>query len=464
MKSNILFLQDSYKFSHYLQYPKGTEFVNSYISPRGKVRSPRFTSTMFFGLQMFIKEYLEGEVITQEMLNEAKDLIPTHGLSLNVEGFQYIIDKHKGHLPVKIQAVREGTVLNNGNIVLQIQNTDPKCYWLTSFLETMILRGIWYPSTVATVSWSIKKLIKDFLEETADNLEGLGFKLHDFGYRGVSSHESGCIGGLSHLVNFLGTDNVGSLEYGRKYYNENCAGFSIDASEHSSITPWGKDNEVEAYRNMLKQFSSKGIFACVSDSFDIKNACENLWGGELKQEVIDSGAVVIVRPDSGDPVETPIEVVEILAEKFGTTRNTKGYLVLNNVRVIQGDGIDYNDIKSILYGLKARGYSADNIAFGMGNNLLQNLNRDTCNFSMKCSEIVANGVKLDVQKESPGKVSKKGRLALVERNEELITIREDELVKGSHGSEKNYLEPVFENGKLLFEENFSDIRERSNNY
>jgi nicotinamide phosphoribosyltransferase len=61
------------------------------------------------------------------------------------------------------------------------------------------------------------------------------------------------------------------------------AAFSIPAAEHSSICAWGKENEVEAYRNMLRQFAKPGaLVACVSDSYDLWNAITNLWGQAIK--------------------------------------------------------------------------------------------------------------------------------------------------------------------------------------
>ncbi len=462
--TNIMLNTDSYKYSHFWQYPPLTEFVSSYIEPRVG-RQNRFNQTMFFGLQAFIKEYLEGQVVTKEKLDEAEDLVIKHGLPFYRGGWDYILKCCGGKLPIEIEAVSEGTVVDNGNVVVQIRNTKKECFWLTSFLETALLRGTWYPSTVATNSWKLKRLIKYHLEETADDLSGLPFKLHDFGYRGVSSMESGELGGLAHLVNFQGTDTMGALVAARKYYDEDCAGYSIPAAEHSTITSWGKDNEIEAFGNMVDCFSKpESLVAVVSDSYDIWNAVDNLWCKELKQTVIERGGTVVVRPDSGDPVDTPVEVVKRLMEGFGFNFNTKGYKVLNNVRVIQGDGIGYHEIEAILNKLKRLGISADNIAFGMGNKLIQQLTRDDCNFSMKCSDIVVDGKQRDVFKESPNKESKKGRLALVKHVNSYETIRADRLITGSHGKQMNLLRPVFKDGELLIDENLQIIRERSELY
>jgi nicotinamide phosphoribosyltransferase len=225
---------DSYKVSMFSQYPPGTTGVYSYIESRGG----HYDKTLFFGLQAFIKEYLL-KPITQADIDEAAEVLAAHGEPFNREGWQYILDQHKGYLPVVIKAVPEGSVVPVKNVLATIENTDPKCFWLTTWLETALLRAIWYPTTVATQSWSIRQLILNFLEKTGDTTL-IDFKLHDFGARGVSSFESAGIGGAAHLVNFMGTDTLSGVLYARKYYGAGVAGFSIPASEHSISTSFGK--------------------------------------------------------------------------------------------------------------------------------------------------------------------------------------------------------------------------------
>ena len=313
---NILLNTDSYKVSMFKQYPVGTTGVYSYIESRGG----RYDRTVFFGLQAFIKEYLI-DPITQADIDIADEILTAHGEPFNRAGWEYILRVHGGRLPVIIRAVPEGTVVPVKNVLATIENTDPECYWLTTYLETALLRAIWYPTTVATQSWTIKRVILDYLEKTGDPAT-IDFKLHDFGARGVSSLESAAIGGASHLVNFMGSDTISGVMYAREYYNAGVAGFSIPAAEHSTITSWGRDNEVKAYANMLAQFAKPGsIVAVVSDSYDIFNAGSKLWGEELKQQVIDSGATVVIRPDSGDPLTVNQQLIEILGQKFGYTVN-----------------------------------------------------------------------------------------------------------------------------------------------
>lgn len=254
-----------------------------------------------------------------------------------------------------------------------------------------------------------------FLEKNGDP-SLIDFKLHDFGARGVSSLESAALGGMAHLINFMGTDTVSGIMAAMEYYDAEVCGFSIPAMEHSTVTSWGRPNEAAAYRNMLRRYGKPGAFvAFVSDSYDIFNACDRIWGQELKQEVIDSGAIVVVRPDSGDPVQVVNDCLRILDKHFGHTVNAKGYKILNHVRIIQGDGIDHAMIRAILTVMDMNGYSSDNVAFGQGGALLQMVNRDTLQFAMKCSAAMINGEWVDVYKDpvtSSMKKSKRGRLML----------------------------------------------------
>lgn len=465
MKYSYLFDTDSYKASHYLQYPPGTTSMFSYIESRGG----DYPATVFFGLQYYLKEYLSHRVTVEEV-EEAKEFFASHGEPFNYEGWMYIAKDLKGKLPVRIRAVSEGTVVPTHNVLVSIESTDPKVFWVVSWIETMLLR-IWYPITVSTRSHHIKKVILKALEKSSDDPQvEINFKLHDFGSRGVSSQESAMIGGAAHLVNFMGSDTVVGVRCANKFYNCPMAGFSIPAAEHSSITSWGKDNEVNAYRNMLKQFAKPGaLVACVSDSYDLWNAVENIWGEKLRQEVIDSGAVLIVRPDSGDPATIVSEVAYLLDKKFGHTINSKGFKVLNNVRIIQGDGINENSIEEILDRLMYKnGYSATNIAFGMGGALLQQVNRDTQKFAMKCSQVFVNGESVDVFKDpitDHGKKSKAGRLDLHEYetsngNVAYSTFKLPDNIK-EDPSGCSAMRTVYENGELLVDDTFDKIRARA---
>ena len=452
---NIILNSDSYKYSQFNQYPPGTEYIYSYIESRGGV----YDTTVFFGLQAFIKEYLL-EPVTMEMIDEAEAIILAHGEPFNRAGWEYIVNELDGRLPVKIKAVPEGTVVPVRNVLATIVNTDPNCFWLTSFLETAILRAIWYPTTVATNSREIKKVILDALERTGTPSD-IDFKLHDFGARGVSSLESAGIGGAAHLVNFMGTDTVEALLFTRRYYNADMSGFSVPAMEHSTVTSWGREREVDSYRNMVKQNGKPGgIVSAVSDSYDIFEACK-LWGTELKQDIIDSGATLVVRPDSGDPATVVKQCLQILDTYFGSTINDKGFKVLNNVRVLQGDGINHASIRSILFTITLAGFSADNVVFGQGGALLQIVNRDDQKFAMKCSAAFINGEWVDVFKDpvtDTGKRSKKGRLKLINDLGNFTTITSDDKMFDMLHDE---LKIVYRNGILVHDGSFDVIRKRA---
>ena len=450
---NIVLNSDSYKYSQWPQYPEGTEYVYSYIESRGG----KYDKLVFFGLQAFIREYLTTPV-TAKMVLQARDIMQVHGEPFNYEGWMYIVNIHGGVLPVEIKSVDEGSVMYLKNILVSIVNTDPKCFWLTSFLETALLRAIWYPTTVASNSYHSKEIILRALERTGDP-SLIDFKLHDFGARGVSSLESAGLGGMAHLINFMGTDTVSGIMAAMEYYDASVCGFSIPAMEHSTVTSWGRENEVASYRNMLKLYGKPGaLLACVSDSYDIFEACKK-WGTELKQEVIDSGAVVVIRPDSGDPTSVVNQCLKILDKYFGHTVNAKGFRVLNNVRVIQGDGIDHVSINSILTVMEMNGYSADNVAFGQGGALLQQINRDTLEFAMKCSAAMIKGKWVDVYKDpitSSMKKSKRGRLMLVEEDGKFVT---KPLEYGQYI--QDLLKTRYVDGRICNITNFDQVRARA---
>ena len=454
---NLILNVDSYKASHYLQYPPGAEAVSSYIECRGG----EFAEAVFFGLQAFVREYLLTPIHMGD-IDEAEEMLHAHGLPFHRAGWEHILQAHDGLLPLEISAVPEGTVVPLHNVMLQVVNTCPSCFWLTSYIETALVRAIWYPVTVATQSREIKKVIARYLDETADSRDDLPFKLHDFGARGATSLESARLGGMAHLVNFQGTDTVSGLVAARRYYGADMAGYSIPAAEHSTMTAWGREREADAYANMLDQFAGPHkLVAVVSDSYDLWHAIEKIWGGTLKERVINSGGTLVVRPDSGDPVAIVTESLERLMRIFGATTNSKGYRVLPEfIRVIQGDGVTRHSIPQILQAMKEQKQSADNITFGMGGALLQKLDRDLMSFAMKASAVRIDGHWHDVYKDpvtGPEKKSKRGRLALIRSPAgEYATIPLEQA-----DPHLNLLQPVYRDGRLLRDTTFDAVRARA---
>lgn len=457
--NNLILNSDSYKTSHWVQYPVGSEYMSSYIEAR-----KGDYDVVFFGLQAFIKEYL-GTPMTHQDIDEAEIIVHAHGLTFNRTGWERLVDKHKGYLPLRIEAIPEGSIVPASNVVCQVINTDPEFYWLPSYIETALLRAIWYPSTVASVSRYCKGIIREALEKSADTIESLPFRLHDFGARGASSFESVALGSLAHLVNFSGTDSMTALVAASRWYQmgNDMPAFSIPAAEHSTMTAWGREGESAAYANMIEQFGGEGkAFSVVSDSYDLWHAIDNIWGDTLKEDVKNMGGTLVIRPDSGEPTKVVREALERLAVKFGTTLNSKGYKVLPDyVRVIQGDGISPQSLRKIIDVVMDVGFSADNITFGMGGGLLQQVNRDTMSWAMKASAISINGIWQEIYKDpvtSHSKRSKKGRLALIRDDSgQLQTIKANDLT----ASNTNLLRDVYIDGELRIDESLTTIRERA---
>ena len=461
MNDNIILITDGYKPTHWVQYPPKTEFVYSYLEAR---LGGKFPATVQFGPQYIIGEYLAGQVVTAEKIKQAKRRFAGYFGSdklFNEAGWQHILKDHGGRIPVSIRAIREGTIVPEGNALMTVVNTCKQCYWVTNYVETLLVQA-WYTITVATLSYMMKNLIREFLIKTQGNDAGLEWKLHDFGCRGVSSMESAAIGGAAHLINFKGTDTLTAIDLIEEFYGlSNDKGeiaMSIPAAEHSTITSWGgPDQEIDAFMNMLTQFPT-GLVAVVSDSYDIEKACKT-WGTDLLDAVLARNGTLVVRPDSGDPTVVVPRILEILGQGFGFTYTTTGHKMLNDkVRVIQGDGINYESTRKILEAVASKGWSTGNLAFGMGGALLQQLNRDTQRFAFKCSAAMVGGKWRDVYKQpksDPAKNSKRGRLMVIQTNKGIETIREND------NEFPDLLVEVFRDGNMLFQSDFDEVRARA---
>lgn len=459
--NNIILLSDSYKVSHKNTYPKNTTNITSYFESRVGAEFPK---TVFFGLQYFMKKYLEGTVVTKEMIDAAEGILTKHMGYFNREQWDYIVERRNGKLPIRIKAVPEGTIIPESTCLMTVENTDPNCFWLPNYLETLLVQ-VWYPSTVATLSNFVRRDIKRFMEMTCDDLSGLPFKLHDFGFRGTSSVESAGLGGLAHLLNFQGTDTIAALTMGINYYDSGVCGFSIPATEHSNITSWTELGEVNAFENFLDQHP-EGLIACVSDSYDLERAIKEYWGTRLKDKIMARNGTLVVRPDSGEPTEVVPQVIGWLMDSFGYTTNSKGFKVLpSQVRVIQGDGCTRHSIPQIMQAMVDAKQSIDNIAFGMGGGLLQKVNRDTQRFAFKCNYAVVDNEPRDVfkhPKTDPTKASKRGLLDTVRRYDRETGT--DTILTIPYGTKRNgdtsLLQTVFEDGEVKRLWTLDQIRSR----
>jgi nicotinamide phosphoribosyltransferase len=436
---------DSYKASHYKQFPPGTKWGQWHLVAR--TGDP---FVVWGGLQALLHNLA---VPTRSEVLEMGEFFEAHGLPFNYAGWARIAEL--GFYPIKIRALPEGMLVPKGVPCCTVESRNED-FWIVSWLETQLLR-IWATCNVASISYKCRRIILNFLEETADDPAAeIDYKLHDFGARGVSSCESAALSGLGHLFSFKGSDTVAAIMAARRYYGCSMAAFSITASEHSTITSWGEEHEADAYANMLDQFPS-GLVACVSDSYDLDNAILSHWK-DLKWRILGRKGTLVVRPDSGDPVETSHRTLVNLETVFGTTRNSKGYRVLPpQVRMIYGDGINPITISLILENLQKKGWSASNVAFGMGGALLQHHNRDTHGFAYKCNAVLINNVYRPVSKRAPGKKSLGGCLDVVKDEDGMLQATTCSVPEPHAKSE---LRVVYENGELENQESLDQIRRR----
>jgi nicotinamide phosphoribosyltransferase len=460
--ANLVLMTDSYKASHARLYPPGLTRVFSYLEARGG----RFPETLFFGLQPYLLEYLAGEVLTADHIDEAEAFWTAHfGRDdvFSADAWRALLDRHGGRLPIRIRAVPEGTSVPVDNVLMTLENTDPEFPWLPGWLETLLLK-VWYPTTVATQSATIRRDIAAAYAASGEDPAGVNFACHDFGYRGVSSEQTAALGSAAHLVSFDGTDTVAGIRLLARDYDGGMSGFSIPATEHSVIVAWGRDREEDAYRHVLETFPT-GVVACVSDSYDIFAAVERIWGSDLRDEVLARSGTLVVRPDSGEPAEIVPWVLETLWDRFGGTVNAAGFRVLDpRVRVIQGDGMGLDTIGPLYQTILDRGFSAANLTVGSGGSLLQKVNRDTCQFALKASEVTVDGRTYGVAKTpvtDANKRSKEGRLKLARTPdggwETLSSIDHPDRFAAAEDA----LVTVFEDGDVTRRWTLSEIRERA---
>lgn len=470
---------DSYKLTHMPQYVKDADMMESYFEARGGLRD----KVMNFGVEMIVKEYLLQR-LTQDQADNMVAWAEEH-MNGNVTddlkiALRAVMDERGGRLPIRIRNAKEGAMIPINNVLFTISTTIPGHIWfsLVSYFETKLVRA-WSPMTVGTTSYYVREAIYDALIKSSDDPDAeIPFKFHDFGSRGVGGMEVAAFAGAAHLVSFMGTDTIVAVQAIEMAYGTRMAGFSIPASEHSTTTMHGPDGEIQLVKQMFDAYAKPGaIFATVIDSYDAISFIRNITP-LFKDRLIESGATWVLRPDSGNPITMPIQIVKELEKVFGTTTNTKGYKVLNHVRVIQGDGIEPAQVTEILDNLMALGYSATNMAFGMGGGLLQKNNRDTHKFALKCSAVRVNGEWQDVYKDpsvydedfnkidAPSfKASKKGRLMLVYNRlaDEYKTVRLDSLTTMDPEWEIA-LRTVYEDGYMVRQTPFEEIRRNAGTF
>ena len=469
-------LCDFYKTSHRIQYPEGSQFLYSTFTPRSNAKAPFLHHVVSFGFQAFIMKYLihyfndnffsrsEFEVVTEYTRFIADTL------QIEDSG-EHIAQLHQlGYLPIRIKAIPEGKSVAIKVPMMTIENTHPDFFWLTNYLETLINVSLWQSITSASIAFAYRKALMQFSDKTCDDNSHLPFQSHDFSMRGMGSLESAETSGAGHLTSFLGTDTIPAISFVEAYYgSKNLIGTSIPASEHSVMSSHGVD-ELPTFRYLMSKYPNN-MLSIVADTTDFwHNITVNL--PLLKAEILarPESAKIVIRPDSGDffaiicgdaTAETEHErkgLIECLWDIFGGKINNKGYKVLNpHIGAIYGDGVTYEKMVKILGGLEAKGFASSNIVFGVGAQTYQRNTRDTLGFAIKATSITINGVEKAIFKapktDDGLKKSQKGRV-------KVITL--DSYVDGLTALDDfsdDLLELVFENGKLVKETNFDEIRQ-----
>ena len=456
---SIVSTADSYKYSQPSQYPLDVVSMYDYVEARGG----EYSKVVWDGMQYYVKAYLMNPITFYDV-EKASRKAEKHGEPFDYDGWMYIVEKHKGFLPIRVKSIPEGSVVPTQIPLSTIESTDKKVFWVAGFVETLLMK-VWYPTTIASKSYAVRKMLEGYAEKYSDSLDGVAFQYHNFGDRGSSSVESAAIGGMAHLTQFFGTDNFNCLDFIEDYYDVECAGYSIVASEHSTVTSWGKSYEFNMIEHHLETHKARPIIACVLDSYDIYNATRKVTSGEFKRKIeSDDYPTFVMRPDSGDAVEVVTGMLEICNQNnVAYTINSKELKVMKKYRIIYGDGISPAVIAKILDVAISMGYAPDNFAFGSGGDLMQNVNRDTCKFAIKCSNVIlADGTMREVFKDpitDSGKKSKKGRVTtFINKDGDLrVGSLDDETVAG----EREFLEVVYDTGVLGKTYNFDEVRANS---
>ncbi|KAI9096998.1 nicotinate phosphoribosyltransferase family-domain-containing protein [Phlyctochytrium arcticum] len=455
-------LTDSYKTTHFLLYPEAQKMVAYGEFRTGYDKDPNDRRMVIYGIRYIIENYV-SKPWTMEDVDMAEAFFKTHNAGFTEfafprETFVKFITENNGFFPVKIEALPEGTIAYPRIPVYQI-TAENEYARLVTYLET-ILTMIWYPTTVATLSRRSRDVIEAAYEKSADPdaFWSIESRLHDFGFRGCTCVEQSIIGGCSHLLNFEGTDTMTAAFYAQyKLNGGKPVATSIPATEHSVMTAY--PTEKDAIIQLLDSYGS-GACACVMDSYDYVHALDVVLPSIAKHK-LEKGGFLVLRPDSGDPVEVVLLGLKAIDKVFGSDVNKKGYKVVRGAGIIQGDAVTYNSLSNILKAVTEAGYSAQNVAFGMGGGLLQRVNRDTMSFATKlCKMVYKDGRERDVMKmpkTGSDKISLPGEFVVV-RNEKGIPMTYPKHAQPPNT--ENMLRVIYDNGKISKFDDFTTIRER----
>lgn len=389
LQAPFLVQTDSYKAAHFMMYPQNIKSMTAYMECRGHLPESNDQRIVLFGIRYIIETLLFTK-ITLEDIREADAFFADHGVGATSYTWPRdlwisVVEENNGRLPFTIKALPDGSVIYPHVPFIEI-TAEGKYAPLVTWLETKLMH-IWSPTTTATKSRIVKDMLKAEFEATVDPefYFILDSRLHDFGYRGTSSQETAMVTGAAHLLSFNGTDTMPASWLATKWNEGLPVGESVLATEHSVMTSWY--NEKEAVRNLLYKAKSGSIVSVVADSYSYSNFLYNILP-EIAPLAKEKNILFVIRPDSGNPVDAVLDALNAAEIAFGSTVNKKGYKVLNGAAVIQGDGLDIQAITRVAEAVHYYGWSAQNVAYGMGGGLLQKQNRDTLKIAMKLSETI----------------------------------------------------------------------------
>ena len=490
-RQNPLLMTDGYKTSHHAMYPEGTtEVYSNYTLRNVKYMPKQAKKIVVAGVQYTVKsihDMYANDFFARpkaKVCGEAKEYLSSYlGTDYDVSHFEALHDL--GYLPIEIKALDEGTIIDEKIPVFTIKNTHPDFFWLPNFLETLISSLIWKPIHSASLAYGYKNLLLSHARKTdKDNLGFVDFQGHDFSFRGMQHPESAISSGLGFLTSFSGTDTIPALLAANYYYGTKNVGFSVPASEHAVMTAYGKEDEIGAFRRLMQQYPT-GILSVVSDSFDLWKVCTE-YITELKEEILSRDGKLVLRPDSGDPVDilcgkrwddeqNPYDenvdaiekgVIELLWDVFGGTVNKQGYKVLDShIGAIYGDSITLDRADAICNRLAAKGFASTNVVLGIGSYSMGYATRDNQGGAVKATHVVVNGIDRDIYKDpvtdDGTKKSARGYLYVYAKDSLTYALKD----KCSRDLEENgLLTTVYKNGDLVKTTTLTEIREKINNY
>lgn len=483
---NPMLLADFYKLSHRAMYPHGTETVYSTWTPRAS-RIKNVLEAVHFGPQAMLKKITD--FFAREFFAKPKEEIVSdyarivkHTLGDPNPYTKHIEELHDlGYLPLSVRSLPEGSVVPIRTPVMTIQNTHPRFFWLTNYVETLASCEMWQASTSATIAREYRRLLDEAAMETVGSTDFVQFQGHDFSMRGMSSLDSAVSSGMGHLLSFAGTDTVPAIQAAEQLYGadvtKELVGTSIPATEHSIQCAYGDD--MDYYRNMISRVHPSGFVSIVSDGYDFWDVIGRVIPA-LKQDILARsggplGDRVVVRPDSGDPVkivcgdpDAPVGslqhkgAIEALWDIFGGTLSPKGYRLLDShIGLIYGDAITLHRAKEIVGRLKEKGFASINVVFGIGSYTYQYNTRDTLGYALKSTLCVIDGQEVQIFKDPKTddgtKKSQKGRVVVLKDGNSFKHLDGFSLSDDVKGDQ---LVEIFRDGKLLVDEKFSEIRAR----